>query len=447
MKRVKIEIILQILKNIRKKYFNKRNTQRFTGFLYRIPPQELDMNLQQISLDVLFLTTAAVFVHYLTRGRHYPEPKVGGRHFVFYTRWQRLFHWITFLLMSILALTGFTMLLTGNYSTLNFHNLLGLLLSIPFVGHLIFDFMRRSGRAEMTIRVRELMELIRPHGVKGKIGGKYHPLKKMLHLGFSLSFLGLALTGVPMFLFPTGLGPVAFTYVLDLHVLSALMMVGLGIGHIYMAFLPSNKPLLMAVTVGLIDEEYLKAHYETASLNLRPVGTRKITTNLSRRIFLESTVLASVLALMAGILAGSISQRNGGSPSSSQLQAQGEIGPIANVSQLKPNTAKMFSFPNGAPGIVVELPNTQLKAFSAVCTHQGCTVGYIPEQQIIYCPCHGAEFSPQDGSVIAGPAPAPLTEYPIVVDQNTGNVYIQLGSNSSPPPSRGGGDDGGGGDD
>lgn len=49
----------------------------------------------------------------------------------------------------------------------------------------------------------------------------------------------------------------------------------------------------------------------------------------------------------------------------------------------------------------------QYKAFSAVCQHQGCTVGSI-EGQTIVCPCHGSAYSIVDGSVVNGPTTKPL---------------------------------------
>jgi Rieske Fe-S protein len=59
---------------------------------------------------------------------------------------------------------------------------------------------------------------------------------------------------------------------------------------------------------------------------------------------------------------------------------------------------------------VITQPTTgKFKAFSKVCTHQGCDVNKI-DGGVIRCPCHGSEFSIEDGSVQGGPARKPLPE-------------------------------------
>lgn len=73
-------------------------------------------------------------------------------------------------------------------------------------------------------------------------------------------------------------------------------------------------------------------------------------------------------------------------------------------------------------GVVMEAVKTvvthpadgEYKAFSAVCTHKGCTVSDVTDNEII-CPCHGSKFSAEDGSVIEGPATEPLASRPISV--------------------------------
>lgn len=54
----------------------------------------------------------------------------------------------------------------------------------------------------------------------------------------------------------------------------------------------------------------------------------------------------------------------------------------------------------------------EFKAFSAVCTHQGCLVGNVKDNKI-GCPCHGSIFSAEDGSVIQGPAKKALANAPV----------------------------------
>jgi Rieske Fe-S protein len=55
--------------------------------------------------------------------------------------------------------------------------------------------------------------------------------------------------------------------------------------------------------------------------------------------------------------------------------------------------------------------------FSAVCTHQGCTVNKI-SGGVISCPCHGSRYDAQTGAVVGGPAPAPLPKVAVVVRGN-----------------------------
>lgn len=58
-------------------------------------------------------------------------------------------------------------------------------------------------------------------------------------------------------------------------------------------------------------------------------------------------------------------------------------------------------------------------AYSAVCTHQGCTVAYSGGQ--LACPCHGSVFDPANGAaVVNGPAQTPLPG--ILVEVQNGQV-------------------------
>jgi Rieske Fe-S protein len=65
--------------------------------------------------------------------------------------------------------------------------------------------------------------------------------------------------------------------------------------------------------------------------------------------------------------------------------------------------------------VVTQPTDGDFKAFTAVCTHQGCTVASV-SNGTINCPCHGSKFKIEDGSVADGPASEPLKEKKITVD-------------------------------
>ena len=57
---------------------------------------------------------------------------------------------------------------------------------------------------------------------------------------------------------------------------------------------------------------------------------------------------------------------------------------------------------------------TEVHAFSAVCTHQGCAVA--PEPERFACPCHGSVFNLETGAPEGGPAREPLPSYPAEIN-------------------------------
>ena len=82
--------------------------------------------------------------------------------------------------------------------------------------------------------------------------------------------------------------------------------------------------------------------------------------------------------------------------------------------------------------IVVHHP-TGVLALSNECTHQKCTVDYLPERQVIVCPCHGAQFS-TTGAVLAGPALRPLERFATTVQDGQVMVDTTQRLNTGPSP-------------
>jgi cytochrome b6-f complex iron-sulfur subunit len=86
---------------------------------------------------------------------------------------------------------------------------------------------------------------------------------------------------------------------------------------------------------------------------------------------------------------------------------------IAQTSEVQPGSAVKFR-ESGNPAVLVHLESGDFVAYSAVCTHQACTVAYRNGQ--LACPCHGSVFDPANGAeVVTGPAQRPLPEIPVEV--------------------------------
>lgn len=102
-----------------------------------------------------------------------------------------------------------------------------------------------------------------------------------------------------------------------------------------------------------------------------------------------------------------------------------QTGLPVHLSLLNPGTAVQV-FPEGKSDneqnlielvrITSDLP-AGLVAYSAICTHLGCTVlPALTEQGYIVCPCHASLFNPAAGAeVVSGPANRPLPSLPIEV--------------------------------
>jgi thiosulfate dehydrogenase [quinone] large subunit len=99
---------------------------------------------------------------------------------------------------------------------------------------------------------------------------------------------------------------------------------------------------------------------------------------------------------------------------------------IANLDSLQVGQAVGFTAPGVGPAAVVRLANGTVVAYSRICTHAGCIVGYDSGSRLFVCPCHGAEFDPaQHADPTPGsPTSTPLQMIRVVVDKTTGDVIL-----------------------
>jgi cytochrome b6-f complex iron-sulfur subunit len=94
------------------------------------------------------------------------------------------------------------------------------------------------------------------------------------------------------------------------------------------------------------------------------------------------------------------------SPSSTASSASAGTGAaLAKLSDIKVGGAISAKGPDGANIIITRPTKTTVAAYSAICTHQGCTVKPVGKE--LDCPCHGSVFD-LTGAVVNGPAQRPL---------------------------------------
>ncbi|MCB5178352.1 Rieske (2Fe-2S) protein [Streptomyces antimicrobicus] len=151
----------------------------------------------------------------------------------------------------------------------------------------------------------------------------------------------------------------------------------------------------------------------------------------------DQTTRRTVLAAGAATLAGTALSGCGGEQTPKEQQGAGTAAPpqaagspqaaaspeaaagakqtLGAVADIPVGGGKVFK----EQKVVVTQPKAgEFKAFSAVCTHQGCAVSSVKDGHIV-CPCHQSLFKVADGSVAGGPATRPLPAAKITVDGGT----------------------------
>lgn len=96
------------------------------------------------------------------------------------------------------------------------------------------------------------------------------------------------------------------------------------------------------------------------------------------------------------------------------VSGSGATSASVAFSELTPEKPSKLIQINDEPIIVVREKDDQIRAFTATCTHLGCTVSYRPQVPDFYCKCHQGRYD-VNGVNVPGTRPkAPLTELTIV---------------------------------
>ncbi len=153
---------------------------------------------------------------------------------------------------------------------------------------------------------------------------------------------------------------------------------------------------------------------------------------MNRRDFLRRVVAASVFTAVAAtglIVLSDMIRRNEAIQEASLVQTtptatSAQLAPsgylfLTTLSTLGTQPFIYFEHPSYGSSILLSFGG-QWKAFSAICTHEVCTIQF--PGKTLYCPCHGATFDPNTGAVLSGPPPRPLPEYQVLIQE--GDVFV-----------------------
>ncbi|GGT89752.1 Rieske (2Fe-2S) protein [Streptomyces coeruleorubidus] len=139
-----------------------------------------------------------------------------------------------------------------------------------------------------------------------------------------------------------------------------------------------------------------------------------MTTSTTRRTVLLATGATGAAALVAACGGGG--DDNGSAPTATTDQGTGTSAPagqeLGSTDEIPVGGGKIFK---DEEVVVTQPEQGRFKAFSAICTHQRCTVASVSDGTI-NCVCHGSKFRIADGSVAHGPATRPLPAEQITVE-------------------------------
>jgi thiosulfate dehydrogenase [quinone] large subunit len=131
------------------------------------------------------------------------------------------------------------------------------------------------------------------------------------------------------------------------------------------------------------------------------IGNRRMpATNFQRRSVMRTAIVGALA--VAATFAGRALPK---SSASVKASTKGKGNQIIKVAELP--VGKTFNFVHSAQGVPAILFRTKtgVFAYSAICTHQGCSVAYKSSTKKLICPCHAAQFDPfANAKVVSGPA-------------------------------------------
>ncbi len=146
---------------------------------------------------------------------------------------------------------------------------------------------------------------------------------------------------------------------------------------------------------------------------------------ISRRDFMKITIgaIGGLIGLGFGIPA--IAYVVAPALAKSQAQNWIQLGAVSKIELGKPtlfkvNITRQTGWIDNKEELsiyVLTEDGRDFAAMSNVCTHLGCRIRWIADQNQFFCPCHNGVYDKQ-GSVLSGPPPRPLDRYQTKVEND-----------------------------
>ena len=137
---------------------------------------------------------------------------------------------------------------------------------------------------------------------------------------------------------------------------------------------------------------------------------------LTRRRFIDALIGIAIAALSVAAILPLLRLRKA-SPASPAGEGRARAG---SVSELAVRRWAILLL-GAEPVICLQVGPGQYRAFSAVCTHQQCTVQFDQASDRIWCACHNGWYD-LEGRNIGGPPPRPLS--PLKVVREGDEIYV-----------------------
>ena len=181
---------------------------------------------------------------------------------IMYTRFERLWHWSSALLIILLLITGFeihgTFALLGFEKAVDVHTIAAWTLMLFWLLGIFWHMVTGEWKQYIPASANKLITMLKYYAIDIFVGGghphhktrqsKLNPMQRLAYLSLHLMILPVAVaSGLLYFFFPywgdIGLGGMSLLWVALIHTAAAFATIAFLIVHLYLALTTSEEPL------------------------------------------------------------------------------------------------------------------------------------------------------------------------------------------------------------